>query len=591
MNGNNLSTVLRILLVEDNEHDRRIFRRAMQNGHISTEIIDCVRAEEALERLLVSPACCDLVVADYKLPGMSGLELCKEALTRKVGVPLVILTGIGTEQLAVEALKAGVDDYLVKESNHGYLELLPVVLADVMRRHHNRLARQRAEEELRKHHDYLEELVQDRTADLNRVNRQLRDEIAERIKAEKEIQYYLTLEQAVANASRLLVSAGDTDFNAVLKILGEAVSANRAYIFHFRENGRKMDNTYEWCSPGTEAQIDNLQDLDAAACPWWINKLEQGENIVIPEVDNLPPEATAEKAILHAQEIKSLLIVPIHSEEDLLGFMGFDDTEKCRTWQDQDAQTLRVIGEMVANIFERRVAEESLKKSRETLRNLAHHLEDVREEERTHLAREVHDLLGQNLTALRMELGWLSNKLSDATPSLRGKIKSMSDQIDKAIETVRNISTGLRPGLLDDFGLEAAVEHEVKDFKARTKIEVDFVSNLPDMEKDQAFAITLFRIVQELLTNVARHANASRVWLDLRQDADKVMLSVRDNGRGISHEQISDSRSLGLIGMRERIKARHGTLKIEGVPSQGTTVSVIIPLEKGTEHDDKSTYC
>ena len=173
MTDNNPSTSLRIVLVEDNEHDRRAFHRALQNGQLSYEITDCVRAKEALERLLVSPTSCDLLVTDYKLPGMNGLELCKELLTREVGVPLVILTGVGTEELAVEALKAGVDDYVVKGHGQACWDLLPIVLPAVVRRYNDRLARQQAEEELRRHHDHLEELVEERTTELKESLRKL----------------------------------------------------------------------------------------------------------------------------------------------------------------------------------------------------------------------------------------------------------------------------------------------------------------------------------------------------------------------------------------------------------------------------------
>jgi PAS domain S-box-containing protein len=149
MVSNSASTPLRIVLVEDDEHDVLAFRRAFQKSQVASEITHYVRAEKALERLVADASSFDLVVADHKLPGMSGLELCKALLDREVPLPLVLLTGTGTEHLAVEALKVGVDDYLIKDPNRGYLDLLLVVLPDVVRRHGERLARQQAEEALR----------------------------------------------------------------------------------------------------------------------------------------------------------------------------------------------------------------------------------------------------------------------------------------------------------------------------------------------------------------------------------------------------------------------------------------------------------
>lgn len=141
------STPLRLLLVEDNDHDVLAFRRAFHRSQVANHITICPRAEEALEQLQTGAAAFDLVVSDYSLPGMSGLELCQTLLARGVAVPLVMLTGAGTERLAVEALKAGVDDYIIKDAASGYLELLPVVLPAVVQHYRDRLARRQAEAE------------------------------------------------------------------------------------------------------------------------------------------------------------------------------------------------------------------------------------------------------------------------------------------------------------------------------------------------------------------------------------------------------------------------------------------------------------
>jgi signal transduction histidine kinase len=149
------SSPLRILLVEDNEHDRLFFRRAFQKSQVTCEITECPRAEEALERLRAEASLFDLVVIDHALPGMSGLDLCKELLDEETPLPLVILTGKGSEQLAVDALKAGVDDYMIKDPGQSYLDLLPVVLPQVVRKHGDRIARELSEEELRKTNEEL----------------------------------------------------------------------------------------------------------------------------------------------------------------------------------------------------------------------------------------------------------------------------------------------------------------------------------------------------------------------------------------------------------------------------------------------------
>ncbi len=177
MDSNSPSTPLRILLVEDNEYDWLAFRRAFKKSRVASQITRCVRAEEALEWLdddsSAGPGAFDLVVADYKLPGMTGLELCRELLKNEVPLPLVLLTGGGTEHLAVEALKAGVDDYMIKDPDRGYLNLLPLVLPDVVQKYEDRLARRRAEKTLKEHLERLEETVEDRARELREAQDRL----------------------------------------------------------------------------------------------------------------------------------------------------------------------------------------------------------------------------------------------------------------------------------------------------------------------------------------------------------------------------------------------------------------------------------
>lgn len=167
--------MLRILLIEDEKHDIIAFRRAFEKSEVPFEITECERGEEALERLHADPSSFDIVVVDYGLPGMSGLDVCRELLDKEVPLPLVILTGKGSEELAVEALKAGVSDYLIKDPSQGYLDLLPVVLPGVVAKHDDRLSRKMAEQALQKAHDELEQRVKERTAELELRNQAMEE--------------------------------------------------------------------------------------------------------------------------------------------------------------------------------------------------------------------------------------------------------------------------------------------------------------------------------------------------------------------------------------------------------------------------------
>jgi signal transduction histidine kinase len=225
----------------------------------------------------------------------------------------------------------------------------------------------------------------------------------------------------------------------------------------------------------------------------------------------------------------------------------------------------------------RELAEEKLRRSHDQLRALTGHLQFVREEERTRIAREVHDELGQALTGLKLDLAWLAGRVSGAR-EVQAKIKTMSAYIDETIQTVRRISTELRPGVLDSLGLAAAVEWQAADFQERTGIRCDVKIGVSEAIWDQEFSTACFRIFQETLTNVIRHAGATRVEVNLSHDDHELLLTVQDNGRGISEKEIAEARSIGLMGMKERAAQVGGEISFAGRPARGTTVTLRVPL-------------
>jgi signal transduction histidine kinase len=233
---------------------------------------------------------------------------------------------------------------------------------------------------------------------------------------------------------------------------------------------------------------------------------------------------------------------------------------------------------LTREVAERMLTEERLRESEENLRALAARLQSVREEEQIRIAREIHDGLGQALTGLKMDLTWLAGKLPAEQKPLTSKIESMFHLIDDTIYSVRKIASGLRPEVLDEAGLAAAIGWQTKDFQQRTGIRCK-VDLPPDSEGlDPGRSTALFRIFQEVLTNVARHASATRVDVFMRRDADMLTLEVQDNGKGITPAEILNPKSLGLLGMRERVLPFSGRIEIHGVRGRGTQVTVSIPL-------------
>ncbi len=239
---------------------------------------------------------------------------------------------------------------------------------------------------------------------------------------------------------------------------------------------------------------------------------------------------------------------------------------------------------IVTDITERKEAEESLRESREQLRSLAAHLQSIREEERMVMAREIHDELGQSLTALKMDLSWLNKRIPEGQSSMLKKTESMSELIDSTIQTVQRISAELRPGLLDDIGLLAAIEWQAEEFKKRTGIACELSVDSQDIILDSERSTAIFRIFQETLTNITRHAQATKVRVSLLKKGKKLELKIKDNGKGITEEKISDPKSLGLMGIQERVYFLGGAIEIKGIQDKGTTISVSIPLPQRGEN-------
>jgi signal transduction histidine kinase len=235
---------------------------------------------------------------------------------------------------------------------------------------------------------------------------------------------------------------------------------------------------------------------------------------------------------------------------------------------------------------ERKGIQRELLVSRERLRGLASRLQAAREQERASLAREIHDTMAQELTRLKLDIAWLNRRMSrpvkEADQNLvREKLAAMREVTDLSISTVQRLATELRPVVLDTLGLYAAIEWQVRDFEARTGVhcEIFLPEGTPKLDQERSTAI--FRILQESLTNIARHARATKVEVCLHVTPMNVSLSVRDNGSGIAEGKLGDPHSLGLIGMRERAALLNGECRVSGLPTGGTSVDISLPFEVG----------
>lgn len=235
---------------------------------------------------------------------------------------------------------------------------------------------------------------------------------------------------------------------------------------------------------------------------------------------------------------------------------------------------------VTSDLTERRQLEDDFARANERLRALASHVNSATEREKGRLSREIHDVLGQELTGLKMDAAWIARRLGrpEQQDVVLQRLREMTKQIDGCVQTVRRIATGLRPGVLDDLGLLAAIDWQTREFETRSGISV--VLSLPeeDLSMDQDRVTSLFRILQEVLTNIARHAGARTVQVSVREERGQLTLEMRDDGCGITELEATNPQSLGILGIRERVTLLGGILSIRGDTGAGTSVSVRIPV-------------
>jgi signal transduction histidine kinase len=234
--------------------------------------------------------------------------------------------------------------------------------------------------------------------------------------------------------------------------------------------------------------------------------------------------------------------------------------------------------------LEKRVIERTkeIQEANDRLRDLSAHLQNIREEERTRIAREIHDELGAHLTVLKLDASWLDKKLNSSDSVIKQKMKDLMTAVDATGKVVRRISANLRPGLLDQFGLAATMAWYIEEFKKRSGI--TFFFHEPE-EKLQIADLTksgLYSIFQESLTNIARHSGADKVWIKLVIKEDQILMSIKDNGRGFDKQIADKKKTLGILGMEERALMMGGNCAIGSIPKTGTTVTVTVPIKKNT---------
>lgn len=693
---------LKILIIEDSEDDVVLLLRELKLGgyeplHTRVETVEDMEAAMAERQW-------DVIISDFVMPQFSGLAALDLLKQSGLDIPFIVVSGKIGEDIAVEAMKAGAHDYILK----GNLARLVPAVERELREAETRASKRAAEEELYRHQEHLEELVEERTNELRSTNEQLHREISDRKTAEEALRKAIKrAKEEKAKSEAIIAALGDgvvihdSDYkityqNLIHKnIIGDHLGeyCYKAYrvgeghctdcpvslsfrdgMIHKAEKTISTDNGVRnieiTASPLRDAAGQIIAGIEVVRDTTERKKMEDELREHRDHLDLMVKDRTAELRKLN-KELRAEIMRRIQMEKDLIESQRFvhriadatpnilylydaienrniyinsrikdilgyspEEIKKMKSaffkkllhpgdapvidalWKrflkasDGDiiesqyrlkncsgdwrwfysrdivfkrtsGGHLKLVLGISQDVTERKMFEEELKSSREQLRLLLAHLQSVREDERTQISREIHDELGQSLTALKMDLSWMIKRLGKDQGPLWEKARLMSKLIDMNIQTVKRISAELRPGLLDDLGLTAALEWQAEEFKKRTGIKCE-VSVLPeDMELDRDVSTAIFRIFQETLTNVVRHAKAKKVRASLKNKDDTLMFQVKDDGKGISEKQISNPRSIGLIGMRERVHSFGGRMEITG--DKGTTVTVTIPISDRTD--------
>lgn len=372
----------------------------------------------------------------------------------------------------------------------------------------------------------------------------------------------------------------------ITEVAAATLEVERVGIWRYTEN-----RTAIHCIDLYETSLKRHSDevlIPVDAHPTYFQALANSQVIAAEDAHADTRTLEFSESYLSGTGITSIMDVPIYLFGKLEGVICLEHVGPPRHWTEDEQMFAIALSNLVSLAYEhaeRRHSQEQLQESQDRLRSLTARLESIQEEERTRIAREVHDELGQELTGVKMELAFLRDQLSKSSPAILNRVETIGNLVDGTMQSVRKIATELRPVVLDQLGLIPAIEWQARDFQTRTGIQCTLNIYLRTVPLSLDRSTGVFRIFQEILTNVARHAQASQIDISMQEQRGHLLLRVSDNGRGITEAEVSGSKSLGLLGMRERALLLGGETEIVRNTDRGTTVKVRIPLDPSPSDD------
>ncbi len=534
-----------VLVVDDILENLLLIEAILKNLEIN--LILAQSGHEAL--LKIKDKEIALAMLDIHMPQMDGVKLAEKMQSKRVErIPIIFITAYFKDEIELENYyKMGAVDFIHKPFRKNILLSKVEVFLELYRQ------KQQIKEQ--------KDEIQNHLNKLKGVNLSLNKRLA--------------YESVLFDISEKAVSVKDMGqfSSAVLAVIGESLNLCRTYIFEFSDATNTIRNTQVWCRKGVPANKDFLQEIPVTLMSFLMGILKMDKIFNFSNIENIPDESTVE--FLRQQNVLSILAIPLFVKGEFFGFISFSDCTKQREWETPDIEFLLSISRIIVAVSERKMAEEELKNSLVELHRLTQHVQKVREEERVAIARELHDDLGQSLTAVKIDLGIIRQNISDE--KMLQKITKVAALVSETIKTVQKITFQLRPSIIDDLGLEAGIEWYTSEFSERNGIEVNLEIK-PDIIISPEISLVIFRIMQESLTNVSRHAKATKIDILLNESADYINFVVKDNGIGISENQLNSKISFGIIGMKERADSVGGKLTIMKNKKGGTSLQLTFPL-------------
>jgi len=514
MNAPDQSSLLDILVVDDTAANLNLLTSLLKEAGYGVRAAPL--PELALKSALARPP--GLALLDIRMPGMDGFELCQRLKQdeRTAGVPVIFISALQELNDRVRGFEVGGVDFITK----------PFQREEV-------LLRVSAQLELKTLRDGLEKRVKERTGELEQLNKALTLEVADRKSAEAALSISEERYRLTVNAGKI----GSWDWD---------IKANNVH-----------------CSDLIEPMLGHKHEHSGTTYETFLDSVHPEDRTIFK--DSI---ATALKV---GEKHNTIRYRIVWSDETVHWIDATADVIR-----NEQGEAVRMLGVM-QDVTELVKSEKALEHSHEQLRSLIEYMHEVREEEQKRIARDIHDDLGQLLTAIHINISSIEEMLAEEKESLQVRAEEASMLVSTAITKVQQIAAGLRPMLLDDLGIIAAIQWQINGFQNRTGIRCSFDSNVEIIEVHSKLATEVFRISQEALTNISRHAEATNAEISLDKEDGIVILKIKDNGRGVSEEEVNDARSIGFIGIRERAYSVKGDVEISGRAGEGTSIIATFP--------------